>query len=126
MRLDSLCLLLEKKEHLLITITNIYNKLAEIDEAVKDYPRPLPPADFTALLEDEKYWKEMLSMFVHDTEGVPLWETTHIRVPVSELKRLVSLPPKTWNDEQLVQVRKLTDAVEPAVKTAIRLREEIE
>lgn len=117
---------------------------------MKDYPRPLPPADFTALLEDEKYWKEMLSMFVHNTEkaladlrkaigkkdykeishiihkGVPLWETTHIRVHVSELKRLVSLPPKTWNDEQLVQVRKLTDAVEPAVKTAIRLREEIE
>ena len=35
MRLDSLCLLLEKKEHLLITVTDIYNKLAKIDETVK-------------------------------------------------------------------------------------------
>lgn len=147
----------EEKKYLACGFAGCLHKPFSMDElmeavanCIKDYPRPLPPADFTALLEGEKDRKEMLTMFVHDTKkaladlrkairkkdykeishiihkGVPLWETIHVRIPVSELKRLASLPPKTWNDEQLVLVQKLADAVEQAVKTAIRLREELE
>lgn len=147
----------EEKEYLACGFAGCLHKPFSMDELMEtiadcmgDGPRPLPPADFTALLEGEKDRKEMLDMFVQDTEkaladlreaigkkdykrisriihkGVPLWETVHIRIPASELKRLASLQPKTWNDEELVKVRKLADAVEQAVKTAIRLREETE
>lgn len=121
-----------------------------VAEATSNCHHTLPEADFTALLDGEEDRKEMLGMFIQDTgkavadlreaierkdgkrisvlihKGIPLWEIIHIGIPVTELEELASLSPTMWNEAIFIKVRKLADAVEQAVKTAIRLREETE
>lgn len=104
--------------------------------------------DFTPLLEGEADRKEILEMFVQDTEkaladlweavrtkdygtasalihkGAPLWETIHIGIPAAHLERLASVLPERWDEELLAQVRELAVAVEQAVETAKNLLKE--
>lgn len=104
-------------------------------------------ADFTALLEGENDQKSMLDMFVNDTEitlarlreaiekkdykkisnlihkGMPLWETIHMSLPVN-IERLTSLSSEVWGEVTLEEVRKLIKAIESAITTAKRLKEE--
>lgn len=106
--------------------------------------------DFTALLEGEDDRKEILDMFVQDTEkttadlrkaietkdyagiialihkGTPLWETIRMDIPVSELERLASLAPEAWGEAEVAEIRKLVVAVEEAVEKAKRLKEDME
>ena len=104
--------------------------------------------DFTPLLEGEADRKEILEMFVQDTEkaltnlweavrtkdyetasalihkGAPLWETIRIGIPAAHLERLASVLPERWDEELLAQVRELAVAVEQAVETAKNLLKE--
>lgn len=107
--------------------------------------------DFSNLLENEKDQKEILAIFIQDTEkalsdlqiavqkkdyrkisalihkGAPVWETIRIGFPAAELERLASAVSERWNEELLAEVRKLAAAVEQAVEKAkILLKEDIQ
>ena len=105
-------------------------------------------ADFTPLLEGENDRKEILDLFVQDTEkaladlwqavrtkdygtasalihkGAPLWETIHIGIPAAQLERLASVSPERWDEELFAKVRELAAAVEQAVEKAKKLLKE--
>ena len=124
--------------------------LAAVAECTDGRTRRQAGTDFAALLEGEEDHKGMLELFVQETEktladldgaigrkdyrkasalihkSAPLWETIRIGIPVPELERLASLPPDAWDDAQLSAVRKLAEAVEMAVETARKVREEME
>ena len=79
-------------------------------------------ADLDGAIGRKDYRKA--SALIH--KSAPLWETIRIGIPVPELERLASLPPDAWDDAQLSAVRKLAEAVEMAVETARKVREEME
>lgn len=104
--------------------------------------------DFTLLLEGENDRKEILDLFVQDTEkaladlweavgakdygkisalihkGAPLWETIRIGIPAAQLERLASVSPERWDEELLAKVRELAAAMEQAVEKAKNLLKE--
>lgn len=101
--------------------------------------------DFTPLLEGEDDRKEILDLFIQDTEkaladlweavrakdygtasalihkGAPLWETIRIGIPAAQLERLASVSPEKWDEELLAKVRELADAVGQAVEKAKKM-----
>lgn len=105
--------------------------------------------DFTPLLEGEDDRKEILDLFIQDTEkaladlweavrtkdygtasalihkGAPLWETIRIGIPAAQLERLASVSPEKWDEELLAEVRELADAVGQAVEKAKKMIKKI-
>ncbi|MEY8612023.1 ATP-binding protein [Parabacteroides segnis] len=122
--------------------------LAVVARCTGGKARECREVDFTGLLEGEKDRKEMLGLFIQDTEnavadlheaiqkedyrkisalvhkGAPLWETIRIGIPAAELERLASLPPEAWSKAMDEEIRELEKAVELAVEAARRLWEE--
>lgn len=104
--------------------------------------------NFTAIMEGEKNTRELLKMFIEDTErellemrdalgtanymqlrhiihkAAPLWEMIRINVPLCELEEMASLPSEKWCNELDGRIKRLMGAVEQAVKKAKELKDE--
>lgn len=122
--------------------------LAAVAECTDGRTPQRQESDFTPLLEGENDRKEILDLFVQDTEkaladlweavrtkdygtasalihkGAPLWETIRIGIPAAQLERLASVSPEKWDEELLAEVRELAAAVEQAVEKAKNLLKE--
>lgn len=122
--------------------------LAAVAECTDSRTPQRQESDFTPLLEGENDRKEILDLFVQDTEkaladlweavrtkdygtasalihkGAPLWETIRIGIPAAQLERLASVSPEKWDEELLAEVRELAAAVEQAVEKAKNLLKE--
>lgn len=123
--------------------------LAAVAECTADRTPKRQEPDFTLLLEGEADRKEILDLFVQDTEkaladlweavrtkdygtasalihkGAPLWETIRIGIPAAQLERLASVLPERWDEELLAKVRELAAAVGQAVEAAKQMIKKI-
>lgn len=103
--------------------------------------------DFAAIMEGEKDTKELLNMFIEDTEeelsemrvalgmddyerlghiihkAAPLWGMIRIDIPLRELEDMASLPSGKWGKTLDKRIERLIKAVEKAVEKAKRLKE---
>lgn len=115
----------------------------ELMSATSDIDRPI----FAAITEGEEDVKEILSMFIEDTEkefmemkdafstgdyerlghiihkAAPLWGMIRIGVPLGELEEMASLRPEKWGKVLDGQIERLIKAVEQAVRKAKELKE---
>lgn len=104
--------------------------------------------NFTAIMEGEENTREMLDMFIEDTEkelsemqdalgkanymqlrhimhkAAPLWGMIRINVPLSELEEMASLSSEKWCKELDGRIKRLMEAVEQVVKKAKELKYE--
>lgn len=103
---------------------------------------------FTAIMEGEENARELLDMFIEDTEknlsemqdalemanymqlrhiihkAAPLWGMIRINVPLNELEEMASLSSEKWCKELDARIKRLMEAVEHAVKKAKELKYE--
>lgn len=104
--------------------------------------------NFTAIMEGEENTRELLDMFIEDTEkelsemrdaldmadymrlrhiihkAAPLWGMIRINVSLRELEELASLSSEKWCKELDGRIKRLMEAVVHAVKKAKELKEE--
>ena len=104
--------------------------------------------NFTTIMEGEENARELLDMFIEDTEkelsemqdaletanymqlrhiihkAAPLWGMIRINVPLNELEEMVSLSSEKWCKELDARIKRLMEAVEQAVKKAKELKYE--
>ena len=104
--------------------------------------------NFTAIMEGEENTRELLDMFIKDTEkelsemrdavgtadymrlrhiihkAAPLWGMIRINVSLRELEELASLSSEKWCKELDGRIKRLMEAVEHAVKKAKELKDE--
>ena len=102
--------------------------------------------NFTAIMEGEENTREMLDMFIEDTEkelsemqdalgkanymqlrhimhkAAPLWGMIRINVPLSELEEMASLSSEKWCKELDGRIKRLMEAVEQVVKKSERIK----
>ena len=98
--------------------------------------------NFAAIMEGEDNTRELLDMFIEDTEkelsemqdaletanymqlrhiihkAAPLWGMIRINVPLNELEEMASLSSEKWCKELDARIKRLMKAVEQAVKKA--------
>lgn len=96
--------------------------------------------NFTTIMEGEENARELLDMFIEDTEkelsemqdaletanymqlrhiihkAAPLWGMIRINVPLNELEEMASLSSEKWCKELDARIKRLMEAVEQAVK----------
>lgn len=99
-------------------------------------------------MEGEENARELLDMFIEDTEkelsemqdalgtanymqlrhiihkAAPLWGMIRINVPLNELEEMASLSCEKWCKELDARIKRLMEAVEQAVKKAKELKYE--
>lgn len=104
--------------------------------------------NFTTIMEGEENARELLDMFIEDTEkelsemqdalgtanymqlrhiihkAAPLWGMIRINVPLNELEEMASLSSEKWCKELDARIKRLMEAVEQAVKKAKELKYE--
>ena len=104
--------------------------------------------NFTTIMEGEENTRELLDMFIEDTEkelsemqnalgtanymqlrhiihkAAPLWGMIRINVPLNELEEMASLSSEKWCKELDARIKRLMEAVEQAVKKAKELKYE--
>ena len=104
--------------------------------------------NFTTIMEGEENARELLDMFIEDTEkelsemqdaletanymqlrhiihkAAPLWGMIRINVPLNELEEMASLSSEKWCKELDARIKRLMGAVEQAVKKAKELKYE--
>ena len=104
--------------------------------------------NFAAIMEGEDNTRELLDMFIEDTEkelsemqdaletanymqlrhiihkAAPLWGMIRINVPLNELEEMASLSSEKWCKELDARIKRLMEAVEQAVKKAKELKYE--
>ena len=104
--------------------------------------------NFAAIMEGEDNTRELLDMFIEDTEkelsemqdaletanymqlrhiihkAAPLWGMIRINVPLNELEEMASLSSEKWCKELDARIKRLMGAVEQAVKKAKELKYE--
>lgn len=104
--------------------------------------------NFAAIMEGEDNTRELLDMFIEDTEkelsemqdaletanymqlrhiihkAAPLWGMIRINVPLNELEEMASLSSEKWCKELDARIKRLMKAVEQAVKKAKELKYE--
>lgn len=104
--------------------------------------------NFAAIMEGEDNTRELLDMFIEDTEkelsemqdaletanymqlrhiihkAAPLWGMIRINVPLNELEEMASLSSEKWCKELDARIKRLMEAVEQAVKKAKELKSE--
>ena len=104
--------------------------------------------NFAAIMEGEENMRDMLDMFIEDTErelsemrdalgtadymrlrhiihkAAPLWGMIRINVSLRELEELASLSPEKWCKDLDGRIERLMAAVEQAIKKAKELKEE--
>ncbi|GAA6434621.1 ATP-binding protein [Bacteroides intestinalis] len=102
--------------------------------------------NFAAIMEGEDNTRELLDMFIEDTEkelsemqdaletanymqlrhiihkAAPLWGMIRINVPLNELEEMASLSSEKWCKELDARIKRLMKAVEQAVKKAKELK----
>ena len=102
--------------------------------------------NFAAIMEGEDNTRELLDMFIEDTEkelsemqdaletanymqlrhiihkADPLWGMIRINVPLNELEEMASLSSEKWCKELDARIKRLMKAVEQAVKKAKELK----
>lgn len=102
--------------------------------------------NFAAIMEGEDNTRELLDMFIEDTEkelsemqdaletanymqlrhiihkAAPLWGMIRINVPLNELEEMASLSSEKWCKELDARIKRLMEAVEQAVKKAKELK----
>lgn len=102
--------------------------------------------DFTAIIDGEEDTKELLDMFIEDTEeelagmrdafnkgdyeqlghiihkAAPLWSMIRIGIPLRELEEMASLPPEKWGNALDKRIERVIEVVEQAVKKAKELK----
>lgn len=103
--------------------------------------------DFSLILSDEDNRKEMLDIFITETErnlqalkkasdkhnkeqvsfilhkNLPLWQTVCLDYPLSRLRELITCPADNWTDKQYMEIREISNAVERLVAYAKKIRE---
>lgn len=104
--------------------------------------------NFTTIMEGEENARELLDMFIEDTEkelsemqdaletanymqlrhiihkAAPLWGMIRINVSLNELEEMASLSSEKWCKELDARIKRLMEAVEQAVKKAKELKYE--
>ncbi len=104
--------------------------------------------NFAAIMEGEDNTRELLDMFIEDTEkelsemqdalrtanymqlrhiihkAAPLWGMIRINVPLSELEEMASLSSEKWCKELEGRIKRLMEGVKQAVKKAKELKSE--
>lgn len=104
--------------------------------------------NFTTIMEGEENARELLDMFIEDTEkglsemqdalgtanymqlrhiihkAAPLWGMIRINVPLNELEEMASLSSEKWCKELDARIKRVMEAVEQAVKKAKELKYE--
>ena len=102
--------------------------------------------NFAAIMEGEDNTRELLDMFIEDTEkelsemqdaletanymqlrhiihkAAPVWGMIRINVPLNELEEMASLSSEKWCKELDARIKRLMKAVEQAVKKAKELK----
>lgn len=102
--------------------------------------------DFTAIIDGEEDTRELLDMFIEDTEeelarirdafnkgdyeqlghiihkAAPLWSMIRIGVPLRELEEMASLPPEKWGNALDKRIERVIEVVEQAVEKAKELK----
>ena len=103
--------------------------------------------DFAAIMEGEEDTRELLDMFIEDTEeelsgmrnafstgdyerlghiihkAAPLWGMIRIDIPLRELEEIASLPPGKWGKTLDKRIERLIKALEKAAEKAKRLKQ---